>query len=50
MVTAALEADVAVMEHTACSFRFQGPWLKNEMMEIHRGGFPTPPRSLHRAS
>ena len=45
-----LEADVAVIAQTACSFRFQGPELKKEMTEIHRGGLPWPPRALHRAS
>ncbi len=49
-LAAALEADVAVIAQMACSFRFHGPWLKKETIDIHLGGLPWPPRSLHRAS
>ncbi len=48
-LAAALEADVAVMAHTACSFRVQGPGLKKRANLMYLGRLPWPPFSIHRA-
>lgn len=45
----AFEADVAVMAHTACSLRFQGPGLMKETTDIQNGIFSSPFLPAHRA-